>query len=503
MTINYIPNDPLAVGDLPMVRKKPRPDRPANRAGYIYSQTQPEGIYGVGTPGFLFWQCREAALQAVRNWEALIGGNFNSWISNKKKLRLRQNAGNDLNAYYDRSSLSFFEFTTGSKTTYSGASSDVVFHEAGHALLDQIRPDLWSSFYAEVGAFHEAFGDCFAVLSGLSTSKARQTVLANSPSLSSMNFLEATAEDLSDGVRRELGAQHPAAAPRHAFNSFQWQLPGTLPSFGPPSQLTSEVHSFARVFTGCLWDTLANVYASQLNPGQVALKKAGTIVGKLLVAGAQAAPDEPRFFRAVGRSMILADQQLNGGKHHLQIRDGFAAHNISLGSSAMLAPTAMLAGAAPKLAKATSILSPTTKRDLLERIGAKGGKLTIKKLLVAGKKVAQAIHHREIKLSQFDSRLKGVVAMAAEPILVGAESNRSAILGALPQAAATMDEVACFVHMLLDHDCIAFKKATSAVATAASAPGLPTHAIKKRGSKKVLTRMRIACRGGRCASHGR
>src|SRR5262249_35485876 len=146
---------------------------------------------------FLFWQCREASLTAISVWEG-IDGTITSWArsANRKKLDLRPNAGEDLNAYYDGQSLSFFEFTTGSKTTFSGASTDVVSHETGHAVLDSFRPELWDDLYIETGAFHEAFGDCTAILTALSDPVQRSKLRSTVPNLDAENFLEATAEDL-------------------------------------------------------------------------------------------------------------------------------------------------------------------------------------------------------------------------------------------------------------------------------------------------------------------
>lgn len=73
MSIHYIANDPLSVKDLPLRLIQPRPPRPVDRAGFNFYGAVEEKAYEVGTPGFLFWQCREAALAAlwrprVRNW---------------------------------------------------------------------------------------------------------------------------------------------------------------------------------------------------------------------------------------------------------------------------------------------------------------------------------------------------------------------------------------------------------------------------------------------------
>src|SRR5262245_4080690 len=223
MPINFIPNDPLAGASMPTRRSAPRPDRPSNRAGFRFFDSVPEGLFEQGTPEFLFWQCGEAALLSVEVWETL-NGNLTRWARNRKRLDLQQDAGDDLNAFYDTHSLSFFHHSTGNKTTFSGESTDVVAHEAGHAFLDSLRPDIWGSTFTEAAACTEAFGDCMPVLVALFDKPTRKALLEVAPDLRRGNFTEATAEDLSDGVRRALGSTHPASSPRHALNNFRFQL---------------------------------------------------------------------------------------------------------------------------------------------------------------------------------------------------------------------------------------------------------------------------------------
>ena len=504
MTINFIPNDPLAVSAVPMRQKTPHADRPANRAGFIFSNIAPEGLFNPGTPQFLFWQCREAALLAVEVWEALAGP-LTKWARatpNIKKLRLLQDNGDDLNAFYNGQSLSFFHHPTGSKTTFSGASTDVVAHESGHGFLDVIRPDLWSSMLTETGAFHEAFGDCMALLTAFSDQISRQKLLSVSPTLTAQNFLEATAEDLSDGVRRALGATHPAAKPRHAFNNFQWQLPTTLPTSGGPDVLTSEVHSFARVFSGCFYDTVSNIFAAAPVKNEAALLKAAQTAGKLLIAGAKGVPLVPRFFQAVGRAMVLADQTMNAGANHTAIVRAFARHSIALGSSAMLAPRATLAGNAPKFAAKGQILSAATTKDLKRRMGAAASaRLAMSAVEIGGDKVAQAVHSREVSLGSLSNQLKGVVAVVTEPVLVGASGGRAAAVSAMPDSSATNDEVLTFVETLLKNDHIDLgteKKGAAAssrkAVVASETSARKTHTIRTRGGKKTLERLGFVCR---------
>jgi hypothetical protein len=78
MTINFIPNDPL-VSSLAMRAEEPRPDSLADQAGFAVAGMQPADIYAPGTPGFLRWQSRQAALRAVLTWSEVLGEPVASW----------------------------------------------------------------------------------------------------------------------------------------------------------------------------------------------------------------------------------------------------------------------------------------------------------------------------------------------------------------------------------------------------------------------------------------
>src|SRR5215470_12637234 len=108
MSINFNPNDPQAGSTAPAMREKsPRANRPTSKSGFTFTGTSQEGKFNPDTPQFLFWQGREAALAAVETWESVAGPHMR-WQGNRKKLPLRQDAGQDLNAFYDRTSFSFF-----------------------------------------------------------------------------------------------------------------------------------------------------------------------------------------------------------------------------------------------------------------------------------------------------------------------------------------------------------------------------------------------------------
>src|SRR5438034_1358893 len=356
MPIRFLPNDPLALEVVPPREQPPRPDPKDPQVGFSYAAEIPEDLYALDSAEFRFWQCREAALATLETWAALTPPPT-FWQNGQRLLPLQYEAGRGLGAHYDRTAVAFLAWETEARKTYPAASTDAVAHEVGHALLDTMRPELWESVYTETTAFHEAFADCRAALVGFFDAPSRQAVLQGGVQLRVANFLEALAEDVAEGVRLENSGNDPQSVPRQALNTLQWEIPVNLPPAGPPGALTAEAHSFSRIFTGCFYDMVCNIFAGQPNHDEQGLLTAARTGGRLLIAGAQTAPEVARFFQAVGRAMILADEAASGGAHHAAIRDGFAGHNIAIGSTVMLAPTSGLAGSAPT-APSSSATSP-------------------------------------------------------------------------------------------------------------------------------------------------
>lgn len=501
--INFIPNDPLTVDILPMRRVTPKKDRPAGRAGITLTGAIAAARYPEGTPEFVAWQARQAAILAIEAWEAVLGTPLTSWsqeAGNPASLLLKYDAGQDLNAYYDRETLSFFHATKAGTTTYSGASTDVVAHEAGHAILDALRPDLWGINLLEVGGFHEAFGDVTAIVTALHDRKTREALLALSPKLDTPNFVEATAEDLSAAIRRFYGANFSASQPRRALNTFIWQLPETMPKNGGPNVMIAEVHSIARIMSGCFYDVLRGIFLQSGKLTQAGLWNATKIAATLFYEAARNAPAVPRFFRAVGRAMVLADQQMYGGKYRDVITQAFANHGLALGAEALLAPEMALAGASPKVRRDAVTVEDATIQDLRGRFAAGSRKpVTVNKIELGGHPMASVTLQGEVSLDEISPSLKGVVAAVDTVALVGG-SGGSAALMAAPRSGAAASEVIDFVSSLMLHNQIHFtdaatpKKAAATAPATKARPGLgTTHAVKKRGAKRELQRIRFAC----------
>ena len=502
MTINFIPNDPL-VTDPPMRAVAARPDRAATKAGFAVQGNEPQARYAPGTTGFVRWQARQAAILAVEAWEKALGKPFTTWaaeVPDPKRLALAPDAGDDLNAYYDRTSVSFFHHDIGATVAYSGASTDVVAHEVGHGVLDALRPDLWDTNYLEVGGFHEGFGDVTAIITALNDRKTRLAVLAASPNLGTANVVEATAEDLSNAIRLVLGPQHPAAKPRRALNTFQWQLPSTMPSNGGPDVMIAEVHSIARIITGCFWDVLRAIFAANPTKTEATLWTATKTAAQIFHAGSANAPEVPRFFRAVGRAMVLADASQFAGAHRDLIGAAFAGHGLPLGSNAMLAPEFELAGPAPKAAAAMS-LAPATNKHLRSMLQVPAGvKLSVAPAGVDAS--AASVRYRlPVDLGDVDPRLRGVTAMADVHTLVGASGGRAALLGAAPLVEENAQAVRTFVSSLLAHGQIALptprgarRSERAGIVATKGGEERPTHVVAGSGKSRVVQRVAFRCR---------
>jgi hypothetical protein len=204
----------------------------------------------IGTPGFRYWANAEALSRAAQFWGATLPSGTKWYRSNGARLPVHLDEDVDLNAFYDRHGLHFFHGTANGTTVYSAESPDVACHELGHAVLDALKPQLWDAMSVEVAAFHESFGDMSAMLAALQLKSVREEVLAETAGkLDRSSRLSRLAEQLGWAIRQA----HPDAVDRdclrNASNSFFYSDPMMLAPTAPATELSSEPHSFSRVFT--------------------------------------------------------------------------------------------------------------------------------------------------------------------------------------------------------------------------------------------------------------
>jgi hypothetical protein len=212
-------------------------------------------------------------------------------------------AGVTMNAYYSRGdkALKFFYFTPpGTPTpplTYTCRSLDIVSHETGHAILDGLKPGwLLSGNPPQTGGLHESFGDLMALFTTLSQLDQVDAVIAQTKAnLHDTTFLSALAEQFGNALGRTSGL-------RNADNNLKLSEVGT------------EVHAISQVFTGGIYDTLADWFRLDRDVAHrddaVTLHDTAQYLLSVLLRAIQAAPATAATFADVVnqmRTIVVAD----------------------------------------------------------------------------------------------------------------------------------------------------------------------------------------------------
>jgi hypothetical protein len=251
-------DDPQSASNVePVTRPAPALVQP--RLGLsLVGPEPPARVYEHGTRGFRYWNAADSLGRGVGYWGRILPADAR-WHAGRP-LIVDLDAGVDLNAYYDRQELCFFHATVRGVAVYSGESPDVLCHELGHALLDAIRPQLWNAASIEVASFHESFGDISAMLSALELESVRDMVLADTGGkLARASRVSRLAEQLGWAIRQSHPDAVDADCLRNAVNSFFYRQPESLPPMAPASALSSEPHSFSRVFTAAWLESLSEM----------------------------------------------------------------------------------------------------------------------------------------------------------------------------------------------------------------------------------------------------
>lgn len=279
------------------------------------------GVYT--TMALSLTQCQKTLTKPIIRWPALC------------QLFANPRSGKMFNAYYDRYYLNFF-YDVDPKTNqmvYTCESTDVVAHELGHAILDALRPDLWSVQSVEIQAFHEAFGDINAMLTELTMKEMVADVMKETGGdLSKSNVIARIGEQMGLAIYHAKGNDGIPQnfALRSAINTFQYAPPETLPTRAPDDALAGEPHSFSRVFAGGFYDALVSVYNKEKSTGvsaEAALESARVKMSKIMYNGIRMAPVTTKFFGSVLKAMMVYDFQMSLGCGD-SIKAAFAAHNI-------------------------------------------------------------------------------------------------------------------------------------------------------------------------------
>jgi hypothetical protein len=175
-----------------------------------------------------------------------------------------------------------------------------------------------------------------AILCALQLPSLRQRVLTETGGRLNVNSrLSRLAEQLGWGIRQLSPTAVDRDSLRNAANRFVYRRPDTLPPSAPSSILSSEVHSFSRVFTGAFLDILARMLQVTGAASDQNLLAISRDLGQLLVDGIRAAPVTPSYFSQVAANMVQADQGRNGGRYRAALTRSFLDHGILSVSTAL------------------------------------------------------------------------------------------------------------------------------------------------------------------------
>lgn len=185
-----------------------------------------------------------------------------TWAFDGPQLLIVPRAGNQANAFYERESgsLQFFYFnsqTRPGKLIHTSLSHDIISHEAGHAILDGLAPDLYDAITPQALALHEAIADLTSIVLALESHTLRDTVLRQTGgSISGPSAISAVAEEFGGALN------HGRLSLRSARNKKTLDpADHSLDENGEPNLVSrDEPHDLSQVLTGALYTILVSAH---------------------------------------------------------------------------------------------------------------------------------------------------------------------------------------------------------------------------------------------------
>ncbi|SFC03110.1 hypothetical protein [Massilia yuzhufengensis] len=227
---------------------------------------------------------------------------------------------NVMNAFYSRTQgcLKFGDFVPAGEEArvYTCRSFDIVAHETAHAVLDGLKPQwLLADAPPQTGGLHEAFGDLTAIFLALSQLDQCEAVVAQTKAhLHDKTFLSDIAEQFGLALGGSTGL-------RNADNDLTLGQAGT------------QVHAISQVFTGAMYDVLADMFAYERNPllddDAAVLHRVAAYLRGLLLRALIAAPDSAASYVDVVNEMLrIVAEDGRPAPYAAFIRNQFARRDV-------------------------------------------------------------------------------------------------------------------------------------------------------------------------------
>jgi hypothetical protein len=259
--------------------------------------------------------CQRALRSPIR-WQ------WNS-TSDSTPISVFPRAGETMNAFYSRTdkSLEFFFFRQpGSPApapfVFTCRSFDIVAHEAGHAVLDSLKPGwIGASSDPQTGGLHESFGDILAIFLALAQlDQVEALIVQTKGDLHNKTFLSDVAEQFGLALGRDNGL-------RNADNDKRM------------SDVSNEVHDISQVFTGGIYDVLADMFEFERDiaaedESATLLRVANYLFGLVLRAIMKAPAANATFADVVNQMLSLSAEDGMPVEHRNAIRGQFERRQV-------------------------------------------------------------------------------------------------------------------------------------------------------------------------------
>ncbi len=292
----------------------------------VHANTNRDFIFTAGTTEFDCTHAFAVVRETLTMYQRIRGGAALPWVwntgGNSDPITVFPRAGVTANAFYSRSekALKFFYFTPAQATTpiFTCRSLDIVAHECGHAVLDALKPGwLAGGNPPQTGGLHESFGDITALFLACSQLDQVEAAIAlTKANLHNRNFLAAMAEQFGSALGFPQGL-------RNADNDLKL------------SQVSNEVHAISQVFTGGIYDVMADIFTFEGNrqaavkdPARVLLEVASNLCKLLLDAIVAAPASGATYADVVNKMLTISNAQGDPPIYRTFIRSRFTLREV-------------------------------------------------------------------------------------------------------------------------------------------------------------------------------
>ena len=218
------------------------------------------------------------------------------WQWGDSEILVYPHTGQDCNARYcrDEKALKFYYFNYEGKTIYTCRSLDIIAHETGHAILDSFKPNWWPTIsdHPQTGGLHESFADLTTIFLIISQYDLTEYIIAETKA--DLHYDKTIVSNLAEEFGKSMGQEYGL---RNADNNYNLE-----------DVDNSEVHEISKVFTGAIYDILADIFNSMRKPrfrdDATVLYEAGQYVMEVVVNAILMSPDKNATFYDVKENML-------------------------------------------------------------------------------------------------------------------------------------------------------------------------------------------------------